>query len=49
MCALFSGDFKSREAGKTVAEIGEHAREKVLDLFDVNKMVEQMLNAFRRT
>lgn len=46
--ALFSGQFRSREAEKTAAEIGEHAREKVLDLFDVNKMVEHMLNAFKK-
>src|SRR5262249_10942028 len=38
--ALLSGNFKSNEAGLTVAEIGEKARQKVLDLFDVNKMVE---------
>ncbi|MCB0349825.1 MAG: glycosyltransferase family 4 protein [Bdellovibrionales bacterium] len=48
MAALFSGEFKSREAEKTVFEIGEHAREKVLDLFDVDKMVEQMLSAFHK-
>jgi 1,2-diacylglycerol 3-alpha-glucosyltransferase len=48
MSALFSGEFKSREAEKTVEEIGLHAREKVLDLFNVDKMVETMVTAFKK-
>lgn len=48
MAALFSGDFKSRNGNKTAQEIGELARLKVLDLFDVDKMVDKMLAAFQR-
>lgn len=48
MAALFSGNFRSREANKSMEEIGEHAREKVLNLFNVDKMVEQMLLAFQQ-
>lgn len=46
IAALFSSTFKSRKGQLTVVEIGENARKKVLDLFDVEKMVEHMINAF---
>lgn len=48
LAALFSGTFKSRKGQLTVAEIGENARKKVLDLFDINKMIEHMLSAFKK-
>jgi 1,2-diacylglycerol 3-alpha-glucosyltransferase len=49
VAALFSGTFKSRNGHLTVQEIGEHARKKVLDLFDVNRMADLMIAAFHKT
>lgn len=47
IAAIFKAEFKSQSAGLSTTEIGEKAREKVINLFDINKMVEQMLSAFR--
>jgi 1,2-diacylglycerol 3-alpha-glucosyltransferase len=47
--AIFSGDFKSRNGQMTAQEIGLKAREKVINLFDVEKMVDLMLTAFYKT
>jgi len=46
--SLFSGHFTQVEEGQTrsLAELGERAREKVINLFDIDKMVDQMLVAF---
>jgi glycosyltransferase involved in cell wall biosynthesis len=46
--ALFGDEFKSNKTDRTSSEIGLHAREKVLDLFNVDKMVDQVLIAFNK-